>query len=481
MKSQHDQSHDNRMQRDATRADAQAERIARPHPTGAFLAGRRAFLRGSGGLTLALPFLDAFLPRRAAHADATKPRFFIIWHQGQGTQFNEWAIPGSSPTDFRMGKILEPLAAWKDRMMFFRGIDNRQSDLSGGNGHTTKEMSCLTAMPNGGGPSFDQVLSKRIIQPGQRTSLNLAVGPSARRRFYAGPKDQIESNGDPRAVLKSLFTSTDSSAKELERLNARRKSVLDGLRDNFTRFRSRLGNEDRLVLDNHAAKLRDLEVRFMQQGVATQCSPPQLNLASNFNPAVDQLAGAAAQIEIIVMAFACNLTPVASLEFTDDHDPAPFKAFTGGGGWHDMVHKGETTRNIPGLIAGYRWYSERFATLMERLAAVKANGVPLIDQTLVQWTADMGYGVAHDPRGVHAAFAGSLGAGVKMGRLFAFTDSEKLGTNSKYTLNNYYVSILRAFGFSDETFGDQTPAFCNGCFGEYKGTILPGPIPGVFA
>lgn len=439
---------------------------ARLHRTGAFVIGRRAFLRGAGGLTLALPGLAA-LEDKTARAAAAAPKRFLLWHQGQGTQFNEWAIPGSGDGDFQFGKILEPVSAYKDRMLFFRGVDNKISSLASGDGHTTKQSTCLTCEPNGQGPSFDQVLSSKIRKPGQRSSLNLAVGRTARMRFYAAAGDRIESQGDPRKVLSSLFTEAPSGNQELQKLAARRKSVLDAVRENFTTFRSRLGKVDQVRLDQHADKLRELELRYMQQA-SSSCAKPTLSFPGTFNPGVDHVASADAQIEIVAMAFACNLTPVASIEFTDDHDPAVFGPFSSGfSNWHDMVHVGEQRRNIAGLISGYRWYADRFARLMKRLSEVQDDKGPLIDSTLVQWTCDFGYGIGHNGLSVHTCLAGTLGPNVKMGRLFNFLDVEKAWQSSPWALNNLYVTILNAFGIADQTFGNQGAG------------VKPGPIPGV--
>lgn len=392
----------------------------------------------------------------------------MIWHQGQGTQYDQWAIPGPSDTDFKLGRILEPIAPWKDRMLFLRGIDNRVNDQATGDGHTTKQTTCLTCQPNGGGPSFDQVLSQKIRKPGQRASINLAAGPSSRQRFYAGPGDRIESQGDPRKVLSTVFTGgSNQSGQELARLQARRKSIMDGVKSNVTSFRARLGREDQVRLDQHAEKLRELEVRMSQQGTVT-CTTPQLKLPAGFNPGVDHAASADAQIEILAMAFACNLTPVGSLEFTDDHDPAVFSGFSSGySDWHEMCHQGETRRGIAGLVNGYRWYAERFAKLLQRFSEVQDGDGSLLDHTLIQWTCDFGFGAGHNGLSVATALAGSLGPGVKMGRLLSFTNPEELWKASPWTLNNLYVTVLRAFGQPDEMFGKAV------------GNTRPGPIAGV--
>ncbi|MDX2018918.1 MAG: DUF1552 domain-containing protein [Deltaproteobacteria bacterium] len=450
---------------DQKRVDQELQH-AQAHKTGAFVLGRRALLRGVGGITLGLPFIEALSGK--AQAAPGVPKRFLLWHQGQGTQYNQWAIPGTSPTDFKLGSILEPIAPYKDRMLFLRGIDNKVSDLATGDGHTTKQSTCLTCAPNGTGPSFDQVLSSRIRKTGQRSSLNLAVGRSAKIRLYAGPGDRIESQGDPRKVLASLFTTNDQSAKELERLALRRKSVLDGVKENMASFRSRLGTEDKRRLDQHSDKLRELEMRFAAQG-STSCTTPKLTLPAGFNPDANHEASAEAQIEILAMAFACNLTPVATVEFTDDHDPGVFSGFLSGyANWHDMVHAGESKRNISGLLSGYRWYASRFAKMMSRFSEVQEEGGSLLDHTAIQWTCDFGYGAGHNGNSVHAVLAGSLGPDVKMGRLLSFTDVEQVWNSTDQSLNNLYVTVLQAFGQKDTTFGTQA-----------KG-VKPGPITGVF-
>jgi hypothetical protein len=438
--------------RDARRAAAEAEAAGR-HASGARLVGRRAFLTGAGALVMPLPFLEIFAGR--AHAAPAAPRHYLAWHQGQGTQWNEWVVPGAGETDFRLGRILEPVAAFKDRFLFLRGVDNKVKSLASGNGHDTSQTTCMTCQPNGAGPSFDQVLAQRIRKPGQRLSLNLGVGRSARIRFYAGAGDRIESQGDPRKVLASVFVGGAQSGAELARLQARRRSILDAVRANMTSFRARLGRDDRARLDQHADKLRELETRYMQQAAtATTCGSPQLKLPATFNPALDHAASAEAQIEILAMAFACNLTPVGTIEFTDDHNPAVLSSFAQGySDWHDMVHQGESRRNIAGLISGYRWYAERFAKLLERFAAVQVEGGSLLDHTCIQWTCDFGYGAGHNGLCVQAALVGSLGPQVKMGRLLSFVDPEKLWSSSPWSLNNLYATILRAFGQSDDTFG----------------------------
>ncbi|UJR86197.1 DUF1552 domain-containing protein [Sandaracinus amylolyticus] len=433
------------------------------HRTGAFVAGRRAFLAGAGGVVLALPFLEAIHGR--ARAAPRTPRRFVVWHQGQGTQWDQWAIPGSSQTDFRLGRILEPLADLRDRFVFMRGIDNRAKDRTEGDGHQSAIRSILCATPNSGGPSIDTVVHQRLRTEGQLGPLRLAIGSSARSgRFLAAAGDPVDSIGDPRAMLDTFFAGDDGASAELERLRLRRRRALDAVRESFGTFRRGLGTEDRDRLDRHAARLDDLETRLAS---GRTCARPVLEQPSGYVPTRDWDVTARNVAEVVALAFACDVTPVATIEWTEDHDPALFAPFIGSySNWHEMVHSGESRRGITGLHDGYRYYATHMAYFLQRLQEIEEDGGTLLDSTCVLWSSDFGYGAGHNGLSTTFTLAGSLGAETQLGRCITYADPEQLWGASQYTQANLFTSILRAFGQTDEHFGDST-----------GGTR--GPIPGL--
>src|SRR5262245_8074156 len=84
---------------------------------------RRTILRGMGA-TLALPFLDSMLPAMSAFADAGKaPRRFSITYVAHGASPGYW-IPSATGSNYELTKPLQPLAAFKDRMLVLTGLDN---------------------------------------------------------------------------------------------------------------------------------------------------------------------------------------------------------------------------------------------------------------------------------------------------------------------------------------------------------------------
>src|SRR5262245_7214335 len=86
---------------------------------------RRTLLRGMGA-TLALPILDAMTPAFAAAARRPTRMAFMQVPNGIFNLNNEWT-PRSVGGDWELTRTLQPLAAFKDRMVVLSGLDNQQA------------------------------------------------------------------------------------------------------------------------------------------------------------------------------------------------------------------------------------------------------------------------------------------------------------------------------------------------------------------
>src|SRR4029077_8182922 len=86
---------------------------------------RRTFLRGAGA-ALALPLLDAMTPALAAETKRPIRMGFIQVPNGIFDLRNEWT-PKTTGSDWEITRTLEPLAAFRDRMVVLSGLDNQQA------------------------------------------------------------------------------------------------------------------------------------------------------------------------------------------------------------------------------------------------------------------------------------------------------------------------------------------------------------------
>src|SRR5262252_4666854 len=98
---------------------------------------RRTFLRGSVGVTLALPFLDSMVPAQtplAKTAAAPAQRFGFIYVP-HGSIMKDWT-PAEDGAGFQYSPILKPLEPLREYVNVISGLYN-----SGEPGHS---VSCAT-------------------------------------------------------------------------------------------------------------------------------------------------------------------------------------------------------------------------------------------------------------------------------------------------------------------------------------------------
>ena len=141
--------------------------------------------------------------------------------------------------------------------------------------------------------------------------------------------------------------------------------------------------------------------------------------------------------------------------------------------WHAMVHDDY----VPGAEWVYQWYHRMLADLLHKLEnTVDADGDNMLDTTLVMCVSEYSSG-RHWNTSLPFVFAGHMGD-AEMGRwlnyltLTADEFQESGGYEWSYTsVIQVYVSLLNAFGFSDNVFGYE---------GLWDGNEMPqGPLPGL--
>src|SRR5688500_16776454 len=92
-----------------------------------FPISRRMMLRGVGA-TLALPWLEAMLPRRVQAAGAAKPPVrMAVLYMPNGVNPNQWTPEGQG-RDFQLSPTLEPLADLRQDVLVATNLWNRGSE-----------------------------------------------------------------------------------------------------------------------------------------------------------------------------------------------------------------------------------------------------------------------------------------------------------------------------------------------------------------
>jgi hypothetical protein len=445
---------------------------------------RRSVLRGAGGVVLGLPFLPSLLPR-AAQAQATPPRRLVLVSVGHSVAVSanpmaNWKSTASAGALTKLSPILEPLEAYRNRMIQVLGVDNLVRLLVPSNGHNASSRTLLTCMPHkaaldgdgklkasppeldhasdAAGPSIEYVLADRL--GGDPLVLRIGEADGEHFRNFRLDASRDLGRADPRVAFDALF-GTQQAAPTLtraERLARHRRSVLDAVRGSFDGLITQLGAEDRERFQAHQNHVREVEQRL---GRITQivCDSPQLVTPSGMpargSNAMEDYRGlnedviAQAQNEMVAVALACQATRVVSLHYgTKDENQFPF--LNGGqrltpsdASWHGIVHRDAGTDEI--RLTGMRWYSSMLADLLQRLEAVPDGEGTLLDNTTVVWISSL-TDQYHETNNLPLLLAGAVPS---PGRLLDYTGRPR-------SLGDLWATVLQMFGQPDTTFGWNT-------------------------
>jgi hypothetical protein len=444
---------------------------------------RRTFLRGLGGVAIGLPLLNAMgcgrgggggAPRaRKTAALGEAPKRFVVFFSANGTIPENWR-PTGTETAFALSTILAPLEPHKDQLVIIDGVDMESSNHGPGDGHQKGMGHMLTGIELlegteftggngelvgwGGGISVDQAIANQIGGTTRFRSLELGVQVSGAsvwsRMSYLGADQPIPPEDSPYSTFDRVFGDLGADPLGLAELRAKRHSVLDTVQDDYTALSSRLGNEDRVKVEAHLAAIRDIELRLDNGAeIGGSCAIPSvdggIDLDANDNfPLVGRM-----QMDLLVMALACDLTRVASLQWSNSVSNKRFTWLGIPDGHHDLSHLGDSdTVAIQKITDINRWYSEQFGYLLQKMKEIPEGEGTMLDNTLVIWCNELGKGNSHTRMNAPFVLAGGAGGALRTGRFLQY--------GGTVPHNDLLVSCMNAMGVDVDTFGN--PAYCTG-------------------
>jgi len=428
---------------------------------------RRAMLRGLGA-TVALPFLDAMVPAfgRLAAAAPNISRLSTIYI-GNGANMKTWT-PAAEGSAYEMTPMLEPLAAFRDRMLVISGLDNKPGLALPGEpagGHGRIGGSFLTGVhvkPTEGadfeaGISIDQIAARVLGQKTELASLELSLDTTefagacdagfscayTTTVCWRGPTAPLPMEHDPRAVFERLFGDSGSTdrSERLSRLTANR-SILDSVNGKLARLQRDLGARDREKLAQYVESIRDVERRIQR---AEEQSAREL-------PVVEQPAGAPdgfdayarVMFDLQVLALQSDLTRVITFMLASELSARTYPEAGVADPHHAISHHQNRADNLEKIAKIGAYHSKTVSYYLERLQQTPDGDGSLLDHTTVLFGRGMSDSNAHQPIDLPLAlFSAELGGGRHLRR-------------KGVPLTNLYMTLLANLGVPVETIGDST-------------------------
>lgn len=472
---------------------------------------RRRFLTalGLGGLATTLPSLGWNAIVRAN--DQPPPKRLVLWINAHGSVPNFWnlSMPGAptnavATADFgslsldATPQILRPLHAFRRKLTVIEGL--AQSSLFGDhvriaqhanwdpNEHNLAMAHLLTVRQSlqqpgaiclGGGKSIDQEIGDRTREGARWASRVYGANHYMPYSYVAAGQasPRVEDPAQAFADLMGLYAPSAHPSTRDELLRAGRGSVLDLVADEYDFASRRLGTEGRQKLAQHAQLVRELEMTFSSAALMPQCT------LGTFDPSghlVDQWN------RIIALALACDMTRVVTCvlpilvppDFGYPPDPDLH-----GGYAHSSVDDGPEAylaRSEVAMTIYNEWYAQRLAGLLSMLDSLSEGTGTLLDHANVLWMSELATGT-HSHMNLPIVLAGGGGGFFRTGTYvryprdvpspwvpnYSHTPAIPLGPG----ITRLYVTLMRAMGLPDESFGDTSLPLADGSMHSLMGTL----------
>ena len=430
-----------------------------------FKLDRRAFLKGTAGMTLALPVLEAM---GKDVAEKTPRRFCALYtangmslpHAKHGIDEWSWFPRAEKDGKFVFGKSTEAFAPFRQQLSFMGGLYHPNGPKS--DPHVCSDM-WLTGAPLQdpkrevyNSVALDQVVAKHTKQfcrqPSLVMSVDAGVGFLSRTGTisYSATGKPIPAENNPRQIFNRLFRA-DRASMEAQRKNLKRRiKLVDAVLEQAKSLNQSLGKSDREKMDQYLTSLNEVEERLVASEKWIDIplkkqdhSHLQLDAHSEGDPGEYYRT----MFDLIALAFDADITrSIAFMLNREDgmgiSDTFPIKLGIKRT-HHSLSHAQDKDGQL--MFAKYdQFLTEQLVHFFKRLQGYKENQGTVLDNTIVLYGS--GASTTHLPENLPTLVAGGANMGLK---------HDQYWRNGKTQMSDVYLSILHSMGIEEETFADS--------------------------
>ena len=440
---------------------------------------RRTFLHGLG-VTMALPFLDAMLPRAAsastAAAAARPPVRTAFLYVPNGVNMTDWT-PTQTGADFQLPYILEPLQAHKNDVLVLTGLtqDKGRSNGDGAGDHARAASTWLTgAQPLKSessrirvGVSADQVMAEAFGRQTRFPSIELGVEPArqggkcdsgyacAYSNNISWRSDTTPSGAEinPRLVFERIFASANPKlANEgTARRERQRKSILDFVLEDARTLGGKVSGSDRQKLDEYLTAVREIEQRVeaAQRSVAAAQNSGVIeayDVPESIPESYEEHARL--MLDMIALAFQTDSTRIATCILANEGSNRAYRNLSITRGHHELSHHQNNAENLRQIRDINRFHMRQFAYLLGKLKSMPEGDGTVLDNTMLLYGAALADGNRHEHENLPLILAGRGGGTIVSGRHVRFA--------SETPMCNLLLTMANKAGAKVQRHGDST-------------------------
>ena len=419
---------------------------------------RRRFLRGVG-VTMALPWLESAAvwgDEKPNDSASQPPVRFACLFAGNGFHSKEWWARGEG-AKMELGKVLEPLLPFREKLLFLRGLYNEEALIGGI--HSCQTGNLLTGAhlaPAGeirSGISCDQVLAQRMKGQTKVPSLVLGTEPSIaaiHKNYSMIYSSHISWSSATTPTPLELYPALAFDRLFRDGVGKADKSLLDAVQEDADDLRRKVSKSDRQRLDEFLSSVREVEQQIDEAGKArrmqgwrpTLAAPNMPRPADGIPQDIDQHMRL--MCDILVLAFQTDTTRIGTLKLNNDHSSLRFPKL----GVDYMIHHLLSHSDGDDWLKVNRFFTQQLAYIAGKLDKVQEGERTLLDNSMVLFCSSMMTG-NHNNDQLPVVVLGRGGGQIKSGRILDY-----LGKPNR-RMCSLYLSLMDKAGVRLPTFGDS--------------------------
>ena len=415
-------------------------------------------LRGLG-VTMALPWMESVRvwgdTRKAAKQASEAPVRMGILFAGCGFHSKEWWAKGEGKA-MELGKVLAPLKDFREKMVFIRGLYNKEALK--GNIHSSQTGNLLSGAPlaSGGriqsGTSVDQYVAKRIGHQTKVPSLVLGCeksNPGVHKNYsllysshisWSSPNTPTPLEVYPALAFDRLFKNKTETGD---------RSVLDAILGDAKDLRRNISRQDQQKLDEYLNSVREVEQRIESagqrgelQGWRPTLTKPNMPRPKDGYPQ-DIVEHMRLMSDILVLAFQTDTTRICTLKLNNDHGTLRFPHI----GVDYMIHHLLSHTDNADWLKVNQFFLEQMAYIARRLDAIQEGPRTALDNTMLMLCSSMLTG-HHNASQLPVVMLGGAGGRIKGGRNLDYLK------NPNRQMSRLFLSMMDKMNVRPKTFGD---------------------------
>jgi Protein of unknown function (DUF1552) len=430
---------------------------------------RRTFLRGAFGATVALPMLDAMAPALTAQSKtaAAPPARFGTVYLPCGIYPDTWH-PDAAGSGFAFKPVMQPLEKFRSELVTI-------SNMTAPWGESV-HVGASSAFLNGTGPfadrqstgdMFGKIQSKKTLD---QYIADIVAGDTPLRSIEVGTEDTGTAVGacdgfpctffntlawrtdtsplpvaiNPRVTFERLFGEAGASDQRSARLKER-QSLLDSVTGETKQLKSKLGADDRAILDEYLNNIRDVEQQLarMEKRLGTLTGVPDApvglpeafddHLTITYNLMHLALQGDMSRVFTFMLGHEPTDRSYAHIGISETH--------------HSISHHGNDAEKMAKYAKIGTYHMVKLAEFIEKLKNTPDGEGTLLDHSLIYFGSGMSNGNAHDRNNPPALLLG--GANGKL-------QGDRHIVMKKEPTANLLLGIAQLYGAQIEKFGAST-------------------------